>query len=50
MVAEFPVLVAVPAKAEHQKLLRYGTRLALMNEDTHMIEDIIELTDIAETI
>lgn len=43
MAAEFPILLATPRKAEHQKLLRYGTKLVLMNENTLMIEDIIDL-------
>ena len=43
MAAEFPILVATPPKAEHQKLLRYGTTLVLMNEETKMIEDTLQL-------
>ena len=45
LAAEFPILVATPPKAKHQKLLRYGTTLVLINEDTRMIEDMIELGD-----
>lgn len=43
LAAEFPILVATPLKAEHQKLLRYGTRLVLMNEDTLRVEDVLDL-------
>jgi len=43
MAAEFPILVATPPKAQHQKLLRYGTTLVLINEDTKIIEDMIHL-------
>ena len=43
MAAEFPILVAVPPKAKNQKLLRYGTMLALLNEETNIIEDLIRL-------
>ena len=43
MAAEISILVATPPKAEHQKLLRYGTKLVLLNENTQVIEDIIEL-------
>jgi len=45
MAAEFPILVAVPPKASHQKLLRYGQALVLMNEDTKMVEDIMYLDE-----
>ncbi len=43
MAAEFQIMVAAPAKADHQKLLRYGTRLALLNKETLIIEDILDL-------
>jgi len=43
LAAEFPILVATPPKAEHQKLLRYGTKLVLLNEETRVIEDVIQL-------
>ena len=41
LAAEFPILVALPIKDESQKLLRYGTVLALINEDTRMVEDLL---------
>ena len=43
MAAELQILVALPAKGEHQKLLRYGTSLVLLNKETHLIEDILDL-------
>jgi len=41
LAAEFPILVALPVKEESQKLLRYGTVLALIDKDTRMVEDIL---------
>ncbi|MEO9971122.1 MAG: hypothetical protein ABJG15_15095 [Hyphomonadaceae bacterium] len=41
LAAEFPILVAQPVKAESQRLLRYGTVLALIDEDTRMVEDVL---------
>ena len=43
LAAEFHILKETPPKAKHQKLLRYGTKLVLLNENTQVIEDIIEL-------
>lgn len=47
LVAEFPILVATPPKAAHQKLLRYGTTLVLINKDTQIVEDMLDLRGIA---
>lgn len=41
--AEFPILVATPVKAEHQKLVRYGTTLALIHQETQIVEDVLYL-------
>lgn len=41
--AEFPILVATPAKAEHQQLVRFGRSLALIDPETRMVEDVIRL-------
>jgi len=43
LAAEFPILVVTPPKAERQKLLRYGTKLVLLNEETRVIEDVIQI-------
>lgn len=45
MAAEFPVLAAIPAKNKNLKLLRYGQTLVLMNEETKVIEDLINLDE-----
>lgn len=41
LAAEFPILVAQPVKAETQRLLRYGTVLALIDKDTRLVEDLL---------
>lgn len=41
LAAEFPILVAQPVKAESQKLLRYGTVLALIDAENRMVEDLL---------
>ena len=41
--AEFPILVETPVKAEHQKLVRYGTTLALIHQETQIVEDVLYL-------
>lgn len=46
LAAEFPILVATPPKAEHQKLLRYGKTLVLLNEETRIVEDVLGLDNV----
>ncbi|MEO0884214.1 MAG: hypothetical protein AAFY34_16025 [Pseudomonadota bacterium] len=41
--AEFPILVATPAKSEHQQLVRFGRSLALIDPETRLVEDVIRL-------
>ena len=41
LAAEFPILVALPIKEKSQKLLRYGTVLALIDKDTRIVEDLL---------
>ncbi|MEM7662662.1 MAG: hypothetical protein AAF292_10460 [Pseudomonadota bacterium] len=41
--AEFPILVATPAKSNDQQLVRFGRSLALIDPETRIVEDIIRL-------
>jgi len=43
LAAEFPILVALPMKSETQKLLRYGTVLALIDSETRIVEDMLHI-------
>ncbi len=43
LAAEFPILVALPVKEETQKLLRYGTTLALIDTESRVVEDVLYL-------
>jgi len=43
--AEFPILVATPAKIERQQLVRFGRSLALIDPETRIVEDIIHLSE-----
>jgi len=45
MAAEFPILAAIPAKNKDLKLLRYGQTLVLINEETQIIEDLLNLDE-----
>ena len=44
LAAEFPILVASPLKLQSQKLLRYGTRLVLIDENSQIVQDVLELS------
>ena len=41
LAAEFPILVELPVKQETQKLLRYGTTLALVHAESRVVQDVL---------
>ncbi|MEM8635612.1 MAG: hypothetical protein AAGF33_11600 [Pseudomonadota bacterium] len=43
LAAEFPILVATPAKGDDQQLVRFGRSLALIDPQTRMVHDVIRL-------
>lgn len=43
LAAEFAILLEISATTPEQKLLRYGTTLALIDEETGHVEDLLDL-------
>lgn len=43
LAAEFPILIDLPVKEDGQKLLRYGTTLALINAKSRIVEDVLHI-------
>jgi hypothetical protein len=41
LAAEFSILVELPVKQDGQKLLRYGTTLALIDDQSRIVEDVL---------